>query len=814
MPRHLHQSLGTRLSAVLALAFGLILAASAFGFHRFHAAALHAHALQLQWSPRIEILRELRLQTERAALTGTRALQTPNFRHQAQIAAENRATETAIDTLVLRYRNAADTERERELLDAFTAAWSTWREGHGAVQRHIETGDMRRATAAYEDARARAHSPATGVIVALLDLAEEAGHEAELRAAQVFRAALALALAAAALAVVLAIVAILWVRRYVAAPLTELSRDLHRLAAGDLEAPTTRIDRSDEIGALAKVVAGYRDSLARGRDLAHAAEQQRERLRVAVANMPVGLCMTDAAGAVVVSNDRFEETFALDPARLRPGAAPQVPEGAARASGVAGGARTQVVSIENERVVRVVEQALPDGGWVAIHEDITAQRAAEARIAHMAHHDALTGLPNRIRLRESLERALQQARRGTPAALLYLDLDRFKAVNDTLGHPVGDALLQAVAQRLSAELRPTDTVARLGGDEFAALVETRGGMADAAALARRIVVALSAPYEIMGQQVVIGTSVGIAVLPEDGEDPDALLRNADLALYRAKADGRGTWRFFEPEMTVRAQARRTLELDLRRALAQGEFVLWYQPIVRLPGRAIRGFEALLRWQHPDRGMLPPSEFLGLAEEVGLMVPIGEWVMRQACKDAAQWPGTTSVAVNISAAQCASRSLVDLVDDALARSGLAPSRLRIEITEAAVLKDSPVVMANLRSLKGRGIGLAMDDFGTGSASISHLRRFPFDMVKIDGGSQDSAGEGGEGAAATRAIAALCRSLGFAVAAEGIETEDQLAAVEEVCSLGQGYLFGRPMPGAEVLKTLGIGRPGGHLAVIAA
>ncbi len=395
MRRHFHRSLGTRLSAVLALAFGLVLAASALGFQRFHAAAVHAQALQQQWSPRIEMLRELRLQTERAALTGTRALQTTNFRHQAQIAAESRATEAAIDTLVLRYRKAADTERERELLDAFTAAWSAWREVHAAVQRHLETGDMRRATAAYEDGRARAHAPAAGVIVALLDLAERAGNEAELRAAQVFRAALALAVAATALAVVLAIVAILWVRRYVAAPLTELSQDLDRLAAGDLDARTTRIERSDEIGDLAKAVAGYRESLARGRDLAHAAEQQRERLRVAVAHMPVGLCMTDAAGAVVVSNERFEETFALDPARLRPGAAREAAESAAHPPCAAGLARTQVVSIENERVVRVVEQALPDGGWVAIHEDITAQRAAEARIAHMAHHDALTGLPNR-----------------------------------------------------------------------------------------------------------------------------------------------------------------------------------------------------------------------------------------------------------------------------------------------------------------------------------------------------------------------------------------------------------------------------------
>ena len=814
MQRHFHRSLGTRLSAVLALAFGLVLAASAFGFQRFHAAALQSQALHQLWSPRIELLRELRLQTERAALTATRALQTTNFRHQAEIAADSRATKAAIDALVLRYRNAAATDRERELLDAFITAWSAWREAHAAVQRQIETGDSRRATAAFEEARTRAHAPATAAIIALQELAEAAGHEAELGAAQVFRAALLLAFAATAVAVVLAILAILWVRRYVAEPLTDLSQDLHRLAKGDLDAPTTRIERGDEIGALAKAVAGYRDSLARGRDLARAAEQQRERLRVAVANMPVGLCMTDAAGAVVVSNERFEETFALDPARLRPGAARDAAEDAAPPPCTAGAARTQVVSIENDRVVRVVEQALPAGGWVAIHEDITAQRAAEARIAHMAHHDALTGLPNRVRLREALERALVQARRGTPAALLYLDLDRFKAVNDTLGHPAGDALLQTVAARLQAQLRPADLVARLGGDEFAMLVETRGGLSDAASLARRIVVALSAPYEIMGQQVVIGTSVGIAVLPEDGEDPDALLRNADLALYRAKGEGRGTWRFFEPEMTERAQARRTLELDLRRALMQGEFSLWYQPFVRLPGRAVAGYEALLRWQHPDRGTLAPGEFLGLAEEVGLMVPIGEWVLRQACQEAAGWPGAPMVAVNISAAQCASRALLDLVDDALARSGLAPGRLRIEITEAAVLKDSPVVLANLRGLKGRGIGLAMDDFGTGSASISHLRRFPLDTVKIDLGSQDAVGGGAEGAEAMRAIAALCRSLGLTVAAEGLETEEQLAAVGEACAFGQGYLFGRPVPGPEVHRMLGSGRPGGRLKVVAA
>ncbi|MES2711457.1 MAG: EAL domain-containing protein [Pseudomonadota bacterium] len=808
-------TLGGRLSAVLALAFGVIVVGALLGFLRVHDASVQAQRLQVQWTPRVEVLRELRLNVERAVLSGTRALQTTNFRHLAEIATERRATEAAIDALLERYAAAAETGRERELLGWFTAAWSAWRDGYTAMQRHLETGDGRQATRAFEAARIQAHQPAVEALLSLITLAEAASAEAGEMAESVFHGALMLAVAAVLAGALLAAGVILWVRRHVAVPLTELSRTLDRLAAGELDVDMAKVRRADEIGALAAAVTSYRDSLVSGRALASAAEQQRERLRIAVANMPLGLCMTDVEGAVVVSNQRFADTYGLDPESLRPGV-PLPPLG-----GHAGGADatmtrragSQIVTLENDRIVRVVEQALPDGGWVAIHEDITAQRAAEARIAHMAHHDALTGLPNRVRLRDRLERAFARSKQGRPAALLYLDLDRFKAVNDTLGHPVGDALLQAVTGRLLHQARAGDLVARLGGDEFAVLMAAGGGREEAASLALRIVAALSEPYQIQDQQLVIGASVGIALLPEDGEDPDTLLRHADLALYCAKAEGRGTWRFFDRGMTLRAQARRVMELELRHALAAGEFELWYQPMVRLPGRALRGFEAMLRWSHPQRGMLQSEEFLGLAEEVGLMVPIGDWVLRQACRDAAGWPGALPVSVNIVAAQCALGTLVAVVDDALAQSGLPASRLKIEITEATVPGDAPVVAENLRSLKARGIGLAMDDFGTGFASIGQLRRFPFDTVKIDCASAGAAEEGSAGTEAVRAIAALCQSLGLAVAAGAVETEAQLAAIAEICTIGQGALFGAPLPAAEVRRLLA-SRHGAHLKVVAA
>ncbi|MDO9712202.1 EAL domain-containing protein [Paracraurococcus lichenis] len=441
-------------------------------------------------------------------------------------------------------------------------------------------------------------------------------------------------------------------------------------------------------------------------------------------------------------------------------------------------------------------------GAVGVVIDVTESREAEARIAHLAHHDALTGLPNRILFRERLEEALARARRSGSFAVLCLDLDRFKEVNDTLGHPIGDALLCAVAARLRSELRDTDILARLGGDEFAIVQSSVNQPHDATALARRLVEVVGAPFEVEGHQISVGASVGVAVAPGDGMDPDALLKAADMALYRAKADGRGTWRFFEPEMDARMQMRRALELDLRRALAAGEFEVHYQPIVGVADRRAQGLEALVRWRHPERGLVPPDRFIPLCEEIGLIVPLGEWVLERACAEAVAWPGIPKVAVNLSPAQFASPGLVDAVAAALAASGLAPARLELEITETVMLRETEATLAILHRLKALGVRIAMDDFGTGYSSLSYLQRFPFDKVKIDRSFIRGLDESRQSNAIVRAVADLCGGLDMTTTAEGVETEEQFVALRRKgCGEAQGYLFSRPLPAAEVPAMLG-------------
>ncbi len=477
----------------------------------------------------------------------------------------------------------------------------------------------------------------------------------------------------------------------------------------------------------------------------------------------------------------------------------------------------------------------PDGGWAVTLEDVTARREAEARAERLARVDPLTGLPNRLLFRERLAEAASRAGPGggggAADAVLCLDLDRFKSVNDTLGHTVGDALLAAVAGRLRSAVRDTDTVARLGGDEFAILQAGAGSSSSpgrqpwdaATALAERLVDLVGRAYLVEGHLVNVGASVGIAMLGGDGAaDPDRALKEADLALYRAKAEGRGTFRLFEPGMGARAQARRALELDLRRALALRELELHYQPQTNLATGRISGFEALLRWRHPARGLVPPADFVPLAEEIGLIVPFGEWVLRTACREAARWPGDLSLAVSLSPVQFASPNLVAAVTSALAASGLPARRLELEITESVLLEESEAVLATLHRLRGLGARIAMDDFGTGYSSLSYLRSFPFDKIKIDRsfvrGLSSSPGDGeqaaaaaaeaGECAAIVRAIAGLGASFGMATTAEGVETEEQLRRIrDEGCTEAQGFLVSRPVPAGEIDGLLAAVNGGG-------
>ncbi|MDO9563200.1 MAG: PAS-domain containing protein, partial [Bradyrhizobium sp.] len=485
-------------------------------------------------------------------------------------------------------------------------------------------------------------------------------------------------------------------------------------------------------------------------------QEHEENLRIAnlqfdraINNMSQGLCFFDAAHRLIVCNDRYLDMYDLQPDRVGPG----TPLGEIVDMRFEAGSfpamtrdeyiewRTKVaisaeptdsiVELRNGRTFKIRHRPMPDGGWVATHEDITEQRRSEVKIEYMAHHDALTDLANRVLLNERLEQALnRRIHREQAVAVHHLDLDQFKAVNDTFGHHAGDRLLKTVADRLRALVRDTDTIARMGGDEFVIVQAPIADPAQATALAQRIIDSIGEPFEIDGHQATIGASIGIAVGPGDGLIPDKLLRNADLALYRAKGDGRGIFRFFEPAMDLQMQTRRILEQDMRRALPSGEFELYYQPVVNLASNDISGFEALIRWNHPRQGLVSPANFIPLAEEIGFIVPIGEWVIRQACTTAAAWPEGLRIAVNISAAQFRSPGLMQIIVGALGASGLHPTRLEIEITETVLLHNREAALAILHQLRSLGVRIAMDDFGTGYSSLTYLQCFPFDKIKID------------------------------------------------------------------------------------
>ena len=459
----------------------------------------------------------------------------------------------------------------------------------------------------------------------------------------------------------------------------------------------------------------------------------------------------------------------------------------------------QLLDVPEGRHHLVSVRNLPQVGMLVTHEDVTERRRSESQIAHMAHHDALTDLPNRTLLRARLTHELKRVKRGECIAVIALDLDHFKTVNDTLGHPIGDELLRLVADRLRSCTREPDTVARLGGDEFAIVMTQLNNAMDAAVLARRIRDSVSKPFHVSGHQIVTDTSIGISVSPDDGVDPDLLLKNADMALYGAKSDGRGTWRFFEQEMDTRMRARRELEMSLREAIANNEFRLYYQPLVSITGKKIQAFEALIRWSRSDGRIVSPADFIPVAEDTGLIVPIGEWVLRTACREAVNWPDHVKVAVNISPAQLFNRNIVDAVSNALACANLPAERLQLEITETVLLKNTFATLQTLHKLKGLGVQIALDDFGTGYSSLSYLRSFPFDKIKIDQSFIQDLGTGAEPYAIVSAVAGLAKGLKIASTAEGVETEGQLEILQTMgCTEIQGYLFSRPIPADGISK----------------
>jgi len=546
---------------------------------------------------------------------------------------------------------------------------------------------------------------------------------------------------------------------------------------------------------------------------------QLDRFDVALNNLTQGVCFFDGARRLILANRRYAEIYNLSAELIRPGITLEEIVDLRFAAGtspnmtreeyltwrnsiaVSDQPNDTIVNLKSGQIVSIHHRPMPDGGWVATHEDITERRRAESQLVYMARHDPLTGLLNRGAFREYMngEGALHPP--GGSVAVLCLDLDHFKHVNDTLGHAVGDALLCAVAKRLVNTIRPDDIAVRHGGDEFAIVQSGIDQPGSSIALAKRLIKVLSEPFDLGIHRVTMRTSVGIAYGPTHEVDGEALLKNADIALYQAKAEGRGTYRLFEPEMDAQVRSRYALGMGLRSALANGELELFFQPILDARSGTLSKFEALIRWQHPERGLIEPSEFIPLSEDIGLIVPFGEWVLQEACRVAAGWPGDILVTVNISAIQFKSPTLVDVVRGALQQSGLPASRLEIEITETVLLKNTEAVLQTLQHLRDLGVRISLDDFGTGYSSISYLRTFPFDTIKIDRSFVGDLGAGSGPRAIVSAIVDLGRALGMSVTAEGVETAEQFGVLRaEYCKEVQGNLFSAPVPAAEVCTLI--------------
>ncbi len=550
------------------------------------------------------------------------------------------------------------------------------------------------------------------------------------------------------------------------------------------------------------------------RRLSQQHQMEKQRLDVAVNNIPQGLIVYDKAARITVCNKRYIEMFRLSPEVAKPGHFMQDLIAHRKETGsfdgdvdefcnaiirnvALGKVTRQVTEAPDGRAIQIINQPLESGGWVATIEDITERKRSEEQIAHLAHYDALTDLPNRVLFRQQLEHALKQVQFGEQLAVLYIDIDEFKSVNDALGHSIGDELLKAVAGRLRGCLRETDLAARLGGDEFAVIQTAVRNPSETTHLVERIYRAIRQPYECASHLITTDASIGVALASGPSTDLDQLLKNADLAMYAAKSAGRRTYCFFKPDMEAQVKARHVLEVDLRQAIADGALEVYYQPCVSLRDNRITGCEALLRWRHSERGMISPAEFIPIAEETGLINQLGEWVLMTACAEATTWPDDIRLAVNVSPVQFKSGTLALKILAALAASGLPASRLELEITEAVLIRDDEAALAVLHQLRAIGVRIALDDFGTGYSSLSYLQRFPFDKIKIDRCFVDDIAEPDGSSCIVQAVVNIAAARHMTATAEGVETKQQMELLRALgCTEMQGYLFSQAKPAAEI------------------